>query len=224
MTAVLEWTWRAHERPADRPGEPSGESSTIPSATCFPGPRGHRHGRRAGRLQRRAGCAATTGSSGLDCDRVPGASAGTACDALTQFGSMAEFWDWARGDGRTMFRDAPPAARRHRGRCGARARHRLVIVSATLRLGHPRLAGLAGRARRARPRGPLPGCGAGRGRCDVYLDDAPHVLRALVAARRSATVCRMVCVWNEPLPGVVDVHSWDEFEELVENVATAHDR
>jgi hypothetical protein len=56
--------------------------------------------------------------------------------------------------------------------------------------------------------------------CDIYLDDAPHILRALGVARPGATVCRMVCAWNEPLPGVVDVHSWKEFEVLVERVAT----
>jgi hypothetical protein len=29
----------------------------------------------------------------------------------------------------------------------------------------------------------------------------------------------MVQPWNDPLPGVVDVLGWDEFEEVVENVA-----
>ena len=27
---------------------------------------------------------------------------------LTHFSSMHEFWDWAQGDGRSTFRDAPP--------------------------------------------------------------------------------------------------------------------
>jgi hypothetical protein len=29
----------------------------------------------------------------------------------------------------------------------------------------------------------------------------------------------MVHPWNEPLPGVTDIHSWPEFEDLVQRVA-----
>ena len=32
---------------------------------------------------------------------------------LTHFGSMAQFWAWAQGDGRSTFRDAPPLPARH---------------------------------------------------------------------------------------------------------------
>ena len=55
--------------------------------------------------------------------------------------------------------------------------------------------------------------------CDVYLDDAPHQLEELTAGLPDAIVCRMVHPWNDPMPGVVDVHSWAEFEAVVERVA-----
>ncbi len=52
--------------------------------------------------------------------------------------------------------------------------------------------------------------------CDVYLDDAPHQLEALVRERPNATVCRFVRPWNEPLFGARDIHDWNEFEALVD--------
>jgi hypothetical protein len=51
--------------------------------------------------------------------------------------------------------------------------------------------------------------------CDVYLDDAPHVLRGLARFRPEAVVCRFVRPWNDPIPGTVDVDGWPSFEELV---------
>jgi len=51
--------------------------------------------------------------------------------------------------------------------------------------------------------------------CDVYLDDAPHVLDDLVAARPHALVCRFVRPWNDPTPGTVDVNGWDDFHRAV---------
>jgi 5'(3')-deoxyribonucleotidase len=51
--------------------------------------------------------------------------------------------------------------------------------------------------------------------CDVYLDDGPHVLPGLVAARPHAVVCRYVRPWNDPVPGAVDVADWAEFQRVV---------
>lgn len=51
--------------------------------------------------------------------------------------------------------------------------------------------------------------------CDVFLDDAPHVLSRLARYRPDATVCRFVRPWNGPLAGVIDVEGWPEFETLV---------
>jgi 5'(3')-deoxyribonucleotidase len=137
---------------------------------------------------------------------------------LTHFGSMAEFWDWARGEGRSTFRDAPALPGAIEAVTRIARRHRLVIVSSKFAWAIPdSLAWLADHGVPAREVHFL--WDKSLARCDVYLDDAPHILRALVARRPEATVCRMVCAWNEPLAGVVDVHSWDEFEELVERVA-----
>jgi hypothetical protein len=51
--------------------------------------------------------------------------------------------------------------------------------------------------------------------CDVYLEDAPHNLAALVQGHPGALVCRMVRPWNRPLDGAVDVASWAEFAQHV---------
>jgi 5'(3')-deoxyribonucleotidase len=51
--------------------------------------------------------------------------------------------------------------------------------------------------------------------CDVYLDDSPSVLEALVVHRPEALVCRMVQPWNRPVPGAVDIRDWPSFEEVV---------
>jgi len=51
--------------------------------------------------------------------------------------------------------------------------------------------------------------------CDVYLDDAPHVLAELVEHRADAVICRFVRPWNEPVEGTVDVHDWSEFHAIV---------
>jgi 5'(3')-deoxyribonucleotidase len=139
-------------------------------------------------------------------------------EELTHFASMAEFWDWARGAGRSTFRDAPalPGAIESVQRIARR--HRLVIVSSKFAWAIPdSLAWLADHGVPAREVHFL--WDKTLVDCDVYLDDAPHVLRALVAARPEAAVCRMVCAWNEALPGVLDVHSWREFEALVDRVA-----
>jgi 5'(3')-deoxyribonucleotidase len=58
--------------------------------------------------------------------------------------------------------------------------------------------------------------------CDVYLDDAPHVLEQLTEHRPAATICRFVRPWNQPVPGTVDVVEWAEFVELV--TRRSHDR
>lgn len=52
--------------------------------------------------------------------------------------------------------------------------------------------------------------------CDVYLDDAPHVLAELLEHRPDAVVCRFVRPWNRPLDGAVDIADWDEFLRLVD--------
>jgi hypothetical protein len=51
--------------------------------------------------------------------------------------------------------------------------------------------------------------------CDVYLDDAPHVLPELVEHHPDAVVCRFVRPWNSPVASTVDVATWSEFHTLV---------
>ena len=51
--------------------------------------------------------------------------------------------------------------------------------------------------------------------CDVYLDDSPLVLPAIATARPDALTCRFVRPWNSPVAGVVDVHDWGAFEDVV---------
>ena len=54
--------------------------------------------------------------------------------------------------------------------------------------------------------------------CDVYLDDAPHVLDEHVGSRPEALVCRFVRPWNYPVVGAEDVKSWPEFEAAVDRL------
>jgi hypothetical protein len=56
--------------------------------------------------------------------------------------------------------------------------------------------------------------------CDVYLDDAPHQVRALHRHRPEAAVVRFVRAWNDPVPGVHDVATWDQFTNLVDEIDT----
>lgn len=139
---------------------------------------------------------------------------------LTHFESMADFWTWARGDGHSTFRDAPALPGAVEGAKRIARKHRVVIVSSKFDWAIPdSLTWLAQHEIPAREvhflwDKTLAGC-------DVYLDDAPHQLEDLSTGLPEATVCRMVHPWNEPMPGVTDVHSWPEFEAVVERVARA---
>jgi len=137
---------------------------------------------------------------------------------LTHFASMAEFWEWARGDGRSTFRDAPALPGAVEAVRHIAQQHRLVIVTSKFEWAiADSLAWLADHAIPAREVHFL--WDKTLVSCDIYLEDAPYQLQALVAAHPEATVCRMVHPWNDPLPGAVDVHSWTEFEAEVERVA-----
>jgi 5'(3')-deoxyribonucleotidase len=133
---------------------------------------------------------------------------------LTGFDSMDGFWAWAKGDGRSVFRDLPPMPGALDGLRDLARRHRIVIVTARFdwAIGDT-LAWLAEHGVLAREvhfqaaKHLVP--------CDVYLDDSPYQIEALARERPDRTVCRRVTAWNRPLPGVVDVHSWDEFGEVV---------
>lgn len=135
----------------------------------------------------------------------------------TGLDSMEAFWAWARGDGRSVFRDLPlmPGAAEALGRLATQ--HRVVILTARFDWAIPdTLAWLGEHGIVAREvhftddKAAIP--------CDVYLDDAPYQLEAFVRAGRGATVCRAVRPWNVPVAGAVDVPDWPAFERLVAEV------
>ena len=139
---------------------------------------------------------------------------------LTHFESMAEFWHWAQGDGVSTFRHAPPLPGAIEGIKRIGQKHRVAIVSAKFDWAIPdSLAWLADHDVPAREVHFL--WDKSLAECDVYLDDAPHQLQELRAALPEATICRMVHAWNDPMDGVVDAHSWEEFERIVDDVAAA---
>lgn len=55
---------------------------------------------------------------------------------------------------------------------------------------------------------------------DVYLDDGPHILPALVRNRPDRVVCRYVRPWNRPVPGAREVRDFDEFRDLVAELSS----
>jgi 5'(3')-deoxyribonucleotidase len=137
---------------------------------------------------------------------------------LTHFESMEAFWTWAQGAGRSTFRDAPPLPGAIEAITRIGKRHRVVIVSSKFEWAIPdSLAWLADHRVPAREVHFL--WDKTLARCDVYLDDAPHQLAELRDGLPDAIVCRMVHPWNDPMPGVRDVHSWDDFEAIVEETA-----
>jgi len=135
--------------------------------------------------------------------------------ALTHFRHMSEFWDWAKDhDGRSLFHHLDTYAGAVETLDELARHHHVVIVTTKPRWAiHDTFSWIATHriptreVHITRDKTQVP--------CDIYLDDAPHVLRSLVLARPEATVCRFVRPWNEPVPGVVDVESWEGFAELV---------
>ena len=137
---------------------------------------------------------------------------------LTGFDTMEAFWTWARGDGRSVFRDLPPIEGALEALRDLAQRHRIVIITARFdwAIGDT-LAWLAEHRVVAREvhfqaaKYLVP--------CDIYLDDSPYQIEALHRERPDSTVCRQVTAWNRPLPGVVDVRGWDEFRRVVADQA-----
>ncbi|RLE15606.1 MAG: hypothetical protein DRJ28_03745 [Actinobacteria bacterium] len=134
---------------------------------------------------------------------------------LTRFDTNAEFWEWAQNaGGRGLFRDLPlyPDALESLTRLSGA--HKIVIITTK-----PRWATAETFAWIADNEIPTREVHITRRKwevdCDVYLDDGPHNLDSLVLERPDRTVCRFIRPWNEPVPGAIDVDSWDIFETLV---------
>jgi 5'(3')-deoxyribonucleotidase len=139
---------------------------------------------------------------------------------LTRFETMDEFWEWIGDEEPTVFRYAPPLPGALEAVRRIARSHRIVIVSSKFDWSIPDSLGwLADHEVPAREVHFL--WDKTLVECDVYLDDAPHVLEELRAGRPEATICRVVQPWNDPVPGVIDVYSWADFEHIVENVARA---
>ncbi len=139
-----------------------------------------------------------------------------AAQDLTHFDDLSDFWQWAgaSGHGPTVFRNLEP----YPGAIGAL--HDLAechdIVILTMK---PDWAAADTFAWISDHRIPTREVHLLRNKwevkCDIYLDDSPMALPALVNKRPEAIVCRFVRNWNEPVDGATDVHSWNEFVELV---------
>ncbi len=136
---------------------------------------------------------------------------------LTHFEDMEAFWAWARGekDAGSLFRhlETYPGAVDTLERLD-RLGHDIVILTAKPRWAiHDTFAWLAEHRLPTeevhitwiKERVP----------CDVYLDDAPHVIDRIHRARPEALVCRFVRPWNRPVTGVRDVEDWTHFESIV---------
>jgi 5'(3')-deoxyribonucleotidase len=136
---------------------------------------------------------------------------------LTHFASMTDFWRWARnGDGPGLFRHLPllPGARSTLKRLSRH--HQIVIITTKPRWANAETFSWIGdndiptREVHIIGRKWLVDC-------DIYLDDGPHNLEGLVTHRPDSVVCRFIQPWNYPIPGVVDIDSWETFEYLVDS-------
>ncbi len=137
--------------------------------------------------------------------------------SLTHFEDMDGFWEWARGRdiGHSIFRHLEPypdalptlVALEREG-------HDIVIVTAKPRWAvQDTLRWLADHQMPTREIHITDDKWTVD--CDVYLDDSPHVVPTYVAKRPDRLTCRFVRPWNEPVPGAVDVRSWEEFRATV---------
>ena len=138
--------------------------------------------------------------------------------SLTHFRHMGEFWNWAQDhDGHSLFRHLDTYHGAVEALWRLERRHKIVIVTTKPRWAvHDTYAWLAEHriptreVHITRRKWDVP--------CDVYFDDAPHVLEDLVEFRPEATVCRFIRPWNQPVPGTIDVRSWEAFESLVDTM------
>ncbi len=138
-------------------------------------------------------------------------------EQLTHFPDMDAFWRWAEGgEKHSIFRhletypDALPSLEKLAGE------HDIVILTAK-----PGWAVHDTYAWIAEQRIPTREVHITRRKwrvpCDVYLDDAPHMLWRLHEHRPEAAVCRFIRPWNQPITGVHDIASWAAFERWVDD-------
>jgi len=135
---------------------------------------------------------------------------------LTHFASMTDFWRWARNDdGPGLFRHLPMLPDAHDALKRLSKHHQIVIITTKPRWANAETFSWIGD--NAIPTREVHIIGRKwLIDCDIYLDDGPHNLEALVKHRPDSVVCRFVQPWNYPIPGVVDIDSWETFEYLVD--------
>ncbi len=143
---------------------------------------------------------------------------------LTHFPDMEAFWDWAAGlPGGSLFRHLEPYA----GAVAALRKldgdgHDVVILTTKPDFAvHDTFAWLS--EHRIPTREVHITWKKWRTPCDVYLDDAPHQIKRIHRERPEALVCRFVRPWNDPVPGTQDVHTWDEFLDVVSALSSRHE-
>lgn len=135
--------------------------------------------------------------------------------ALTRFNNNTEFWDWARNDGGPgLFRDLPVFPEAIESLKRLSTNHKIVIITTKPRWANAET--FAWIAESGIPTREVHITGRKwEVDCDVYLDDGPHNLEHLVVERPDRMICRYIQPWNRAMAGVVDIDSWDTFEELV---------
>jgi 5'(3')-deoxyribonucleotidase len=140
---------------------------------------------------------------------------------LTHFDTMDDFWAWAQLGSASIFRDLPVYEGAIEVMAELAREHHIVIISSKFDWAIPdTLEWMAEHRVPTREihfvwdKTSVP--------CDVYLEDAPANLAALVAARPDSLVCRMVRPWNRPLAGAVDTSDWLAFREHVRTWAATH--
>jgi 5'(3')-deoxyribonucleotidase len=135
---------------------------------------------------------------------------------LTHFEDLADFWYWAGASGRgpTVFRNLEPYPGSVEALCQLATCHDIVILSMKCDWAASDTYAWIGdhhiptrEVHLLRDKWKVD--------CDIYLDDSPHALPALVEHQPDAIVCRYVRPWNKPVAGAIDVNDWEEFCSLV---------
>ena len=145
---------------------------------------------------------------------------------LTRFGTISEFWRWARtaGDGgRSLFSVLVPYPGAVDGlRALLDAAHVAIITTKPTWAIPDTLAWLSALELPLREVHITSDKAAVE--CDVYVEDSPKQLAALRRHRPDAVVCRWVRPWNEPLAGAVDVEDFDDVLVVVRALAARRPR
>jgi hypothetical protein len=138
-------------------------------------------------------------------------------EQLTHFGSMTDFWRWARtaGDnGRSLFGVLKPYPGAVTGLRALLDLAHVAIITTKPAWAIPDtldwLARLRLPLREVHITSDKPSVP-----CAVYLEDSPMQLAALRRRRPDSVVCRFVRPWNSPIGGCVDVTDLDDLMVVV---------